>query len=230
MSDIERELVKASRMRKVADDYKNRQEYMADIVRHFDKVCARDDSVVDSVSEDAYTWYEEAATAINTKDRIPEFPDIEVVEAGAEPDEEVEEEPENVEEEGGAEPDIEDDIDDENEPEDDAEDEPEPEVKPKKAKKVVKAKPKKVKPRKNIKREGEELNEEGRRDKYGVVIGTIRHEVLKLFEKGATQAECKREFGATYYNLLKQMSLMGHLVERTGPGVFRLTAKEDTKK
>jgi hypothetical protein len=217
MSDIERELVKASRMRKVADDYKSRQEYMADIVRHFDKVCAKNDDAVDSVSEEAYAWYEEAATAINGRDRIPDFPDIQLVEAVAEPDEEPEEEVEEAEPE------------EEIEEEAEIEDEPEPEVKPKKAKKAAKEKPKKVKPRKKIKREGEELNEEGARDKYGVVIGTIRHEVLKFFEKGATQAECKKEFGQTYYNLLNLMALQGHLVERTGPGVFRLTHKEEVK-
>jgi hypothetical protein len=208
MSDIERELVKAARLRKQEDTYKHRQDYLADLVRHFDKICAKDDDAVDSVSEEAYTWYEEAATAINGKDIIPDFPDIALVEI--EPEPEIEE-PED-------EPGYGDDV---------PEDEPEPEAAPKK----VKAKPKaKAKPKGKSKRElHAEKNEEGLKDKYGTVIGTIRHGVLKLFERGATQAECKKEFGQTYYNLLKHMQLLGHLVERTGPGVFKLTHKDEVK-
>lgn len=221
MSDIERELVKAARLRKQEDQYKNRQDYMADIVRHFDKICAKDDSAVDSVSEEAYTWYEDAATAINSKDRIPEFPDVQLAqEVEDEPEEEVEDRSMEVEE---AEP------EEEVEEEVEIEDEPEPEVAPKKVVKA-KAKPKAKRPKKKLKREGVELNEEGVKDKYGVVVGTIRHEVLKFFEKGASQAECKKEYGQTYYNLLKQMSLEGHLVERTGPGIFKLTHKDEVTK
>jgi hypothetical protein len=215
MSEIETEILKVSKLRKRADEYDNRQDYLAAVLRSFDKVAAKDESVANTIGDDAYSWYEEAATAMNAKRTIPDFPDLELEDPG--PDEIEEEELSEFEDDEA----VVDATEDSGEAEDD---DNEAEKPAKAAAPPVKAKPKKEK----TKTQYDDLT--GEKDRFGVIVGTKASQALKMFERGATMKEIKNEVGGgTQYNLLTRMTKEGHLVEKQAGGVWKLTHKDNVK-
>ncbi len=151
LTALEQEIIEATgfKMKRFA----NRQDYLAAIARAMEKM---DGDAYDNLSDEASDWYQDAATAVNANDDIPDFPeddeaDDDATEEEADvgtDDDEAEEDADEADDE--ADEDSEDSSDEGEESEDDeeggAEEEPEPEPKPKKER--VKAEAKADKPTK----------------------------------------------------------------------------------
>lgn len=232
MSDIETELVKTAKFKapKVKGD---RQDYLAALARACYKL---DNDTFDEISEPAADWVNKAVEALNNKEDLPEFPDLED-EAQDEEVDESEEDSEAAEAVADAEEGTgEDDTEAGDSPDDDAVDEAEPEEKPK-TKAKVKAAPKQEVPppkRKNkpskeeqakIKTRYDDLT--GEKDRYGIIIGTKTHDAVLMYERGTTSRELKERLGGRFYNILDKLEKAGHRVERSGIGTFTVVHKDD---
>lgn len=238
MSDIEKELLKATKIKK--DQFgKDPQKYFAAIIRASMKVHK---DVFDALSDEAADWINNGVEAMNKKDEIDNFPDAEEVEEA--------DSVEETEDEGTADDDSPASDDDADAPvatenaddaelvESDAEDEPEP-VKPKgkgkgkpaKPEKVVKAKPEKPAKAKKPEKAPSRYSEiTGEKDKFGVIKGTKTHDAVMLYEKGATAKQISEETGGRFYNILTKLTKAGHKVEKLDGGVWKLTHKDEVVK
>ena len=94
MSAIQDELVKASKFK---GEYKNRQDWLAALLKAMDNIKIVTDDVYDSLSDAAVEWHQTAVKCMDRKEVIPDFPDA--PEAEEEPQTEKAEEPE-AEDEG----------------------------------------------------------------------------------------------------------------------------------
>ena len=52
---------------------------------------------------------------------------------------------------------------------------------------------------------------------------------MLLYEKGATSQQIFEGAGGRFYNILRRLSVQGHLVERSPEGVFTLTHRDDIR-
>lgn len=220
MSEVEKELRTATKFKGKQED---RQELLHALARAADKL---HQDIYDNLSDEAANWHTEAVSAINKREAIPDFEDIELLDqTSEEPDEdEVDEElapAEEADDEDGQ---------DEAEPaEDEAEDEAEPEEKPaekpeKKAKVIAVRAKKPPKVRVDTSRYD---NITGEKDRFGVVEGTKTSDAVKMYERGTTAKEIMETLGGRFYNILTRMTNEGHRVEKLEGGRWKLTHKDD---
>ena len=214
-SATELEIVKATKVKEKS--YKQRQDFLAALVRAIDKL-GQDDW--DNLSDEAVAWHTAAVGQMDKKRTIEDF-----------------EPPEPVEEED-AEPAV-DSTDDvvlveppcevSSEPEAVADEVPEPEEeveeKPAKKRKAKKEKlDKKIIPERYIGLTGE-------KDKFGITIGTKTYDAVKMYERpdGATLRQVEEAIGGRHYNILGKLAKEGHKVEKLPGGVWRVTHRDKTK-
>lgn len=67
----------------------------------------------------------------------------------------------------------------------------------------------------------------GEKDKFGITIGTNTHEAVKMYERGCTARDVEQALGGRYRNVLRKLADEGHLVEKLGSGVYRVTHKDN---
>jgi len=234
---VEEKLLEASGF-EPRKNYADRQDYLAAVLRSTKDISDKD---FDELDDDVTNWINDNAKLLKAKKPLKDFPEVEEAEADAageaeEAEEAVEqEETENGDSEDTGEEDAEESDDSPENSEATEEDEADPpEEKPAKAgkkatkketKKPEKAKP--GKPGKEVKAKGKEPTEaDAELDKYGVMVGTKTHQVLMALEKGTTMKDLKDEFGATFYNKLKELAKAGHHVDKDG-STFRLIHKDE---
>jgi hypothetical protein len=70
----------------------------------------------------------------------------------------------------------------------------------------------------------------GKKDRYGITLGTKTAEALKMFEKGCTMRDVVIDQGDTYYNVLRRLEKRGHRIEKLENKVLRLIHKDDLEK
>jgi hypothetical protein len=107
---------------------------------------------------------------------------------------------------------------------------PPPPVKPPRVKKI-KGKRQKEREAAEALARGYRVYTDLEKDRYGVTMGTKKHEALMLYEKGATPVEVKRKIGGSsrYYNCLREAVANGHHVYRNPNGKRFLVHKDDAK-
>jgi hypothetical protein len=108
MSEVEANMLKAIKFKRPVDDFDERQDYLAAIVRKLSGMQeAAAEEAMSKLTDEAYDWYCRAVEHMNVSEDIPDFPDIEVlktdvdlgiIEPEAEEPEQ-EEEPDGVDEE-----------------------------------------------------------------------------------------------------------------------------------
>jgi len=209
MSKIQEELLSATKVK--ATKYEDRQDLLGAIARAIsDKIS---EETFSKLSDEAVEWYDSARVCINKKQEIPEFPDLEPLDEYP-PNEENDEE--GRETSASPEPSETENVD----PPVEAGGQEEPES-------TATPKTRKVKKKKQP-----EYNPEvtGEKDKFGIYIGTRSSDIAAAFEKGIRMRDLKEKYGQNYYNLLKDMTKAGHLVEKHEDGTFKLTHKDDIKK
>lgn len=232
MTPFEQQFVDTVRFDKEVDDFRDRQDYLAAILRKGDQWFVKHSKAFDGLPEELADWFNEGIDKLNAKDEIDEFPDY-VEEALEETEAEAEaEEVETTDEEGengsvGATPSSETGVgegvaagDNEErgngvpvEPvhEGGTEGDPPP----------VKGKGKRLRPPpRNY------IDLTGEKDRFGIIKGTKTSDAMAMFEKGATAREIDEKIGGRFYNKLNALAKEGHQVVRNGD-VFKLTHKDD---
>jgi len=210
MSELQDELVKASGF-EPTKNY-DRQNWLAALARSVNELPEED---FDGLSVEAQDWFNEAVKALNKKKDVPDFPDAEPTEEAAADDAETETE------EG-----------DPSDDEDVAEEETPP---PKKAAKGKKAKAEPVEdeeapaPKKRAPAAKKPAAAVSGADEYGVTGGKSQ-QAIKMLEKGCRMSDITEEVGGTYYNLIQRLTKDGHVVEKTGNGMLKLTHADKAKK
>jgi hypothetical protein len=212
MSEIEGELVKAAKFN--GKKYPGRQEYLAELLKAIDNKIK--DDAYEKLSDGAVDWHQAAVKAFEGDIDIPDFPDAdpEQEELPLEDDADAETsdaEGTDTQDDGAAEPD---------EADGEAEEAKAPKAKSEKAP---------AKKAKGPKRSIDYSTLTGDKDRYGIIIGTKTHEVVKMYEKGATAAVIQDELGGRHYNILRKLIKDGHKVEKMGDGVWKLTHKDEVK-
>lgn len=71
---------------------------------------------------------------------------------------------------------------------------------------------------------------DGKKNRYGIIIGTKRDHAIKMFEQGVRMREVDRVCGDEFYNMLKQLKKEGHRVEKLQYGELKLTHRDDLPK
>lgn len=218
MSDFEKELVSIIKFR--PNDYKDRQDYLAALARAADKWFAakdKDQKIFDGLEDGLQGWFEDAITAMNSRPptTIPDFPDLELEEpeAEAEPDEEEDADDENVDSGAG-----------------DSDQEVQADVEASGQDTEVTAPEAKTKKAKKEKSPTRYDGITGHKDRYGITIGTKKHEAAKMYERGTTAVELMAALGGRHYNMLRELAKDGHRVEKLAGGGFKLTHKSDIPK
>lgn len=237
---LEKELVRLTKVK--AKGYKDRQDFMAAVVRAVNKV---DDETFDLLTDQAVVWFNAAVRAIDSKHTIPEFDEpledgndeLDGDESGETAEAEGADAPDDA---GTAESTVHED-DDRTEPEvgpvgnvvgdEPVPDDDVPEVKAKKPRK-----PKRVE-NTTVTYAGNEIADligddgMGLKDKFGIIIGTKSHKAVKMHDapEGATMKEVTAALGGTHGNILKAVAKRGHLVEKMGGGRYRVTHKDELK-
>jgi len=212
MSEIERELVEATKVRK--SSHKNRQDFLAAIVRGVDKLHQDE---WDSLSDAAVNWHAAAVESMDKKRHINDFPDV-ALESSAQA----------LETEGS----------DNAEPDRDAEMECDlqpigsEETSGEKKEKAKAPKAKKVKekvPDPDIDRYDTIT---GEKDRFGITIGTKTHDAVKMYntKTGASLNEVDEKIHGRFYNILKKLEKDGHKLEQLEGRRYRLTHKDDLEK
>lgn len=225
-SAIEQEIIKATGFepRKNYD----RPDYLAAVARHINEV---EEDVYDGLSAEAQDWFNSAVKAINKKQDLPDFPDLQANSEDTNEEETSEESTETEEE-----PDPTDDN-----PE---EDNPPPKKAGKANKKTAKAKEgttqdkKAVKEKPATKKPGGEpvpgrklsIPAAGDVDRYGVTVDSKGHAAILILEKGARMSDVTESIGGTYYNLLQRLVKQGHRVEKSANGLLQLIHKHDIER
>ncbi len=250
MSDIERTLLAIIKFKDTEDDYSDRQDYLAAILRSADKWFTKHDpegDVFDNLDDPVATWFDQATDQMNKKREIPDFPDLEESEeydnndvGEEEPDEEADQDEEAQDEADEQAPDP----DPAGEPEG-AETDPAPAPDPGSdtgadpdprspaapeggPPEPHQAKPKKVKKPKREPTGYENIT--GEKDRFGVVLGTKTAKAVAMYEKAASVRNVTDALGGRHYNILVKLAKDGHLVEKLPDKVFRLTHKNDVAK
>lgn len=239
MHEIEREIIKVTGY-KVKRKFSDREDYLKSLLNDAMKLS---DDDFDNMTDEAAAWINAAVDAHNSKsDSIPDFDEVDEVEASEddenEPDDESEsdsdesDESENEDPEEASEDEA---LEDEPEAEeaiDEPVDEDEPAPKPTKKKVAAKEKAPKVPPKVQAKPKVEPKRspktEDAVLDKWSCIEGSKNSQALAMFERGATTKEVKEELHGTYYNLLKRMEQNGHKLEKEG-AVIKLTHKDASK-
>lgn len=213
MSEFEKELVTLIRFK--PNDYHDRQDYLAALARAADKWFAvkdKDQAIFDGLEDGLAGWFEEAITAMNHKDTIPEFPDRELEEPMTAPDEE--EEAENADNEAEPVP-------------TEGGDAATAAVDEGKAADPVAPKPK-TKKEKSPPSRYDTIS--GIKDRFGVVVGTKTHDAVLMYERGTTVRELAATIGGKHYNILNRLKKLGHTVVPRPEGGFKLTHRDDVEK
>jgi len=202
-SEIQTEIVDATGF-EPTKNYE-RQDYLAALARAANDLDTDD---FDALSVDAQDWFNSAVKALNKKEELPEFPDVD---ENAEPEGEEEQTAEDADEEVEAEP------------------QPPP--------KKVKAKKAKAQPEPEAEEEVEAEPEPPKKrakpllpanaDRYGVTAGSKNHRAIQMFEDGCRMGDVTEKVGGTYYNLLGKLKKAGHKVEKSPNGITRLTHSDD---
>lgn len=224
--EIETELTAATKFKPPKGGFKDRQDLLGALAKSAHKL---DDDSFDELTDEAADWVNNAIKALNARGEIPE-PDGEAPEEG---DEEADEEQVDEKQETKAAEEAE--AEAEAEAEEAAQEtrKPPKAVKPAKAPKVTEPAPlPRTKEMAAIKTRYDNVT--GEKDRFGVMIGTKTHDAVLMYEKGATSKQIQEALGegpaksgGRFYNVLKKLSMDGHLVERDGEGVFKLTHKDD---
>jgi len=234
VSKIETSIIKATGFKVPDHGYLERQDYLAALIRAVAKLSdAKYDDLTDD--NDVLVWVLKGTKALNAKQEIDDFTDdLEGEEAddesaeGTEDDEAEEAEAEAATQEADEAP-------------EDEEPEPKPHVikegrprnppKPKltKAEKeaAAAAEAKKAPPKGTKLVTRYDNLDPKNKNRYGVVVGTKTDDAIKMYERGTTSVEIQKELGGRYYNILRTLTEAGHLVERDGNGIFKLTHKDD---
>lgn len=215
MSEFERELVTLIRFK--PNDYRDRQDYLAALARAADKWFAvkdKDQAIFDGLEDGLAAWFEEAITAMNHKDTIPEFPDRELEEPFVEAPEE-EEADENTDAE-------------EAEPQGAVAGASSPSEVVQPATTPDSETPKAAKKPKPEKSRYEMMS--GVKDRYGCFIGTKLYDAVQMYERGTTAKELLEVLGGRYYNVLQRLKKDGHEVVPRPEGGFKVTHKADVEK
>lgn len=218
MTPFEQQFIDTVRFDKEVDDFRDRQDYLAAILRKGDQWFVKHTKAFDGLPEELADWFNEGIDKLNAKDEIDEFPDY-VEEAEA--PEENEKEGSTEERRGEPEPDEEVPQNDEAVATSDdnvgtglregSETEPPP----------VKGKGKRLRPPpRNY------IDLTGEKDRFGIIKGTKTSDAMAMFEKGATAREIDEKIGGRFYNKLNALAKEGHQVVRNGD-VFKLTHKDD---
>ena len=213
MSELQDELVKASGF-EPTKNY-DRQNWLAALARSVNELPEED---FDGLSVEAQDWFNEAVKALNKKKEIPDFADAEETE---------ETEEATADDEG-------DPSDDEIEAKPDTE-EVEEAAPPKKAAKGKKAKAEPDEdeeapaPKKRAPAAKKPAAAVSGADEYGVTGGKSQ-QAIKMLEKGCRMSDITEEVGGTYYNLIQRLTKDGHVVEKTGNGMLKLTHADKAKK
>jgi len=209
-SAIEQEVIDATKFN--GKRYKERQDYLAALVRAVDGM---DEDDYDNLTDKAADWFTDAAKALNAKHTIPDFEDV-PENAADEDDEETEQKRDDDEDEKN------------DSDEDDEDDEDEADEEEVKTAKKSKAKPKSG--RKPVEDPGKRYPKiTGEKDRYGIIMGTKTHDAVLLYEKGASSKDILGALNGRYYNILRKLAEEGHKVEKLPEGVFKLTHKDDLK-
>lgn len=202
--------------------YADRQDYLAALARAVDGL-GEDD--FDELSTAAANWFNEACTALNNKDEIPDFDGT----LSAEDDETETDDVQEVDVVEDSSSDEE--TETERELENIVEDPP-----PKKQSKTKKD------PNPTKRRPGNKLDhapivdlktkalDQIKLDKYGIAEGTKNSVALQMLEKGCRMADISESIGGTYYNVLGRMVKDGHKLEKAANGVLTLTHKDELGK
>jgi hypothetical protein len=219
---VENELVTATKFKRKADDYTERQDYLADVVKAVDRL-AHDK--FEKLTDEAADWFNDAVKALNSKDDLPEFEGN-----GVDPDA-------SADERKAANAAMEDGDELTGESEDNREG---PEDKPSKIKKAKAGRPKKAVKEKSTRvadAEGEAepatprvRNGELEKDRFGVVLGTKTHQAVMMYaaEEGASLKEIDASIGGRFANILRRLTKDGHHVQKDPEsGRFRLIHKDD---
>lgn len=216
----------------------DRQDYLTDLVKAVDVKAESLDEERDffkQVSEPAVLWYNECISAMNDRYDLPE-PPIAATNGIGEDDEDDDLEP-----------------DDDDEDEDDAvqhdpvkpgdedvlqthaeEAAAEAENEAKEAKAAAKPKrgkgrlPPGKKPLRGLNdtRKGDAaryMAMDGKKDRYGVLMGTKAHDAIMMYEKGATVREVTEAIGGIHRNILDTVATRGHKVEKLADGIMKVT-------
>jgi hypothetical protein len=206
MSELQKELVSASGF-EPTKNY-DRQNWLAALARQVNEL---PEVEFDALSVEAQDWFNEAVKALNKKKDVPDFEDAEETEAAADAEAE------------------------EGDPSDDeipAEEETPP---PKKAAKGKKAQTKPDEdeeapaPKKRVPAPKKPAAAVSGADEYGVTGGKSQ-QAIKMLEKGCRMSDITEEVGGTYYNLIQRLTKDGHVVEKTGNGMLKLTHADKAKK
>ncbi len=231
MSEYEQELVELIHFK--SQDYPDRQDYLAALLRAADRWLKKHDPESDIFStwdDDLCNWMDTAIRAMNAKDIIPDFPDAEEDTEDAETEEETVDEP-NPEAE--ADPTPADPVSvaggqaDELEPATAGADAPgnNPGTSETEHPQLKKGK----KPKRELMPTRYD-NLTGEKDRYGVIIGTKTYDAVKMYEHGTTARELQEKIGGRFYNILQKLAKDGHKVEKRAGGGFKITHKDDLMK
>lgn len=206
MSAIEKELTAATKVK--SHDYEDRQDYLAALLRYMSDDKKFKDDDYDKLTDGVITWFDAAVKAMDTKQRIPEFPDKEDADESdiheATEDERVSE---GREHEGT---------------------DPAEQDNPPATRNTTSGK--RTHKYKASKTPTEYDNLSGAKNRFGVVEGTRSAEVVKLLTEGTTMAAINEKVGGRYYNLIKRLVEDGHMVEKHDGNVWKLIHKDDVSK
>jgi hypothetical protein len=229
-STTELEIVKATKVKE--KPFKQRQDYLAALVRAIDKL---GNDEWDNLSDEAVAWHTAAVNQMDKKRAIEDFepPEPEVVENGPETDSpEFKEEEISTVEMGetlplGGHTGTDDCVSNySSDKTADAEKEIEKEEAPKRGSryKATWVKEPKVTPERYIGLTGD-------KDKYGICIGTKTHEAVKMYERpeGASLLEIAEAIGGRHYNILTKLIKAGHKVKKLKAGKWHVTHKDMLK-
>lgn len=224
MSEVERTIRKLIKFKHGEDEFRDRQDYLASLLREADKWFRKNDEsedIFNGLDDAVAEWYDAGTKQLNLKREIQDFPDLEFDESQ---DEESEVEEESSEDEGEAQEAademgqaeahvVEAEEPTEAEPEEQVE-QPKPKVKKSKKKTAVEPDPR-----------YDHLS--GRKNRYGIYEGTKTHDAILLYEKGATVKQVTEKIGSRFYNILKKLMADGHQVTKDENGVWTVRHKDD---
>jgi len=229
LTAVEQELTESVKF-EAKSKYKTRQDYLADLGKAVNKI---EDADYEKLSDPAVEWMQSALPAIKAGDTIPDFPDYEAKEGDDAPGEEAGDGEGEGEEAGDGE---------------NSEQEETPPARgrqrqqaaaPAKGrgkpdKKAAAKAPATSKGGKGTAKTGGPkrlFNDNRKRDRFGLVVGSKVAKAVALFAggKGATMRQVIDSTGGPQNNVLKKLADAGHQVERFGGNVIKVTHKDDIK-
>lgn len=238
MSVIEKELVNVASF-KARRDYE-RQDYLAALARAINEV---GEDEFDGLSVEAQDWFNDAVRALNKKQELPDFPDVDDSsddnESEASGDEAEAEAAGAAEDEGVA----------AQGNSSDGDIQAVPAKRAKKAKgKATKKAEESFQPVVTKRGKGQPPRKldhppihhpdpdtpldqlDFAMDEFGIVKGTKNAAAAAMLAQGCRMADVTESIGGTYYNLLQRLVKQGHLLEKSANGILKLTHKDSIPK